>query len=84
MINNALPPATVSELYALIAKVTTRFEFTAPVEQADLNEFYRQLRKVLPSRDVVIEVVPDADPRYVNVKVDTAVGGYVRQMIIAR
>jgi hypothetical protein len=76
---------SVSRLYQRIAGVTTRFEFTAPVEDLDLDAFRLHLvEAVLDFEQVEVRVERDPDPRYVLVEIGSAVGGYRRQMIIKK
>lgn len=72
----------ISELYRKIATVTTRFEFTAPVELEDLETVRGELARAVP--DYPVRVQKDLDPRYVLVEVDwpSGRGLYRRQMII--
>lgn len=75
----------ISTLYKQIASVTTRFEFTDPVDDADLCALHDHL--VEATRDIPraeIRVERDPDPRYVLVELESPVGGYGRQMIIRK
>jgi hypothetical protein len=77
--------ALISDLYRAIASVTTRFEFTEPVEDADLRSFADHLVEATLDFDRVrVRVERDANPRFVLVELDSSAGGYRRQMIIGR
>lgn len=74
---------TISELYRRIAGVTTRYDFAAPVEDADLDHVQRELSGAIPAH-YIARVRRSADPRYVDVEV---FGGgrrvYRRPMIVS-
>lgn len=70
----------VSDLYRRIAGVTTRFEFTAPVEDDDLATVRAELAAAVPGYQVSVD---RADP-HVLVEVHAPDGGrlYARSMIV--
>jgi hypothetical protein len=76
----------ISELYRRIALVTTRFEFTEPVEDEDLRAFSGALVESIAATSIgaAVKVERDPDPRYVLVEVESPDGGYRRQLIICR
>ena len=58
----------ISALYRKIAGVTCRYDFTSPVEDADLDHVQRELSAAIPD-DCTARVARDPDPRYVLVEV---------------
>lgn len=73
----------VSELYRKIASVTCRFDFTAPVESADIDVVCGELVRALPKGFEVL-VCREPDARHVLVEVYWPDGArlYRRQMIV--
>lgn len=73
--------AEISDLYRRIAGVTTRFEFTAPLESSDIDTVHAELTRALPEDCVAV-----VESRGAIVHVEVRRAGrrlYARDMIVS-